>query len=118
MALTKRVYVDGETIITAQNLNDIQDEIISQGNTLVPKTRTVNGKALSANITLSASDVSAAPTSHASSSTTYGKATGTNYGHVKLSDSLTDNTPASTGGVAPSMKALSDVQGAVNDKFG
>ena len=27
MALTKRTYVDGETIITAQNLNDIQDEV-------------------------------------------------------------------------------------------
>lgn len=61
MALTKRVYVDGETIITAQNLNDIQDEIISHGNTLVPKTRTVNNKALSTNITLSAADVDAAP---------------------------------------------------------
>lgn len=62
MALTKRTYVDGETIITAQNLNDIQDEIISHGNTLVPKTRTVNNKALTGNITLTASDVSAVPT--------------------------------------------------------
>ena len=62
MALTKRTYVDGETIITAQNLNDIQDEIISQGNTLVPKTRTVNNKALTGNITLTASDVGAVPT--------------------------------------------------------
>ena len=62
MALTKRTYTDGETIITAQNLNDIQDEIISQGNTLVPKTRTVNNKALTGNITLTASDVGAVPT--------------------------------------------------------
>lgn len=30
MALTKRTYVDGETVITAQNLNDIQDEIIQR----------------------------------------------------------------------------------------
>lgn len=57
MALTKRVYTDGETIITAQNLNDIQDEIISQGNTLVPKTRTINSKALSSNITLTSGDI-------------------------------------------------------------
>lgn len=28
MALTKRNYVSGETIITAENLNDIQDSII------------------------------------------------------------------------------------------
>ena len=57
MALVKRTYVDGETIITAQNLNDIQDEIISLGNNTVPKTRTINGKALSGNITLNAGDV-------------------------------------------------------------
>lgn len=57
MALIKRVYTDGETIITAHNLNDIQEEIISQGNTLVPKTRTVNGKALSSNIILAPGDI-------------------------------------------------------------
>ena len=62
MALVKRTYVDGETIITAQNLNDIQDEIISHANTFVPKTRTINSKALDANITLTASDLSAVPT--------------------------------------------------------
>lgn len=28
MALTKREYVEGQTIITAQNLNDIQDAIL------------------------------------------------------------------------------------------
>lgn len=29
MALTKVTYVDDETVISAQNLNDIQDEIIT-----------------------------------------------------------------------------------------
>jgi len=29
MALVKRVYADGNTVITAQNLNDIQDEVIA-----------------------------------------------------------------------------------------
>jgi len=29
MGLTKRNYVDGQTIITAQNLNDIQDNVRS-----------------------------------------------------------------------------------------
>lgn len=29
MALTKRNYVSGETVITAKNLNDIQDSIIA-----------------------------------------------------------------------------------------
>ena len=56
-----------------------------------------------------------APTSHASSATTYGKGTSTNYGHVKISDSLTDTTPAATGGIVPSMKAVSDLNGAIND---
>lgn len=114
MALIKRVYTDGETIITAQNLNDIQDEIILHGNTLVPKTRTVNGKALSSNITLGASDVGAAPTSHASSSTTYGKGTSSNYGHVKLTDSLTNTTTAASGGLALSAKAGKDLKDAID----
>ena len=113
MALVKRTYVDGETVITAQNLNDIQDEIIAQGNSIVPNTRTINGKALTTNITLTASDVGAAPTSHATSSTTYGKGTSSNYGHVKVSDSLTDTTAASTGGTVPSMKAVSDLNNAM-----
>lgn len=56
-----------------------------------------------------------APTNHASTSTTYGKGTSSNYGHVKISDSLTDTTPAATGGVVPSMKAVSDLSGAVSD---
>ena len=29
LALRKREYIDGETKITAENLNDIQDEIIA-----------------------------------------------------------------------------------------
>lgn len=63
MALTKRQYTDGQTIITAANLNDIQDHLIDVENSYVPKTRTVAGKALSSNITLAASDVGAVPTS-------------------------------------------------------
>ena len=63
MALTKRQYTDGQTIITAANLNEIQDCIIDIEGSYVPKTRTVAGKALSSNITLAASDVGAVPTS-------------------------------------------------------
>lgn len=29
LALKKREYIDGETVITAENMNDIQDEIIA-----------------------------------------------------------------------------------------
>lgn len=34
MALNKVTYIDGKTTITAKNLNDIQDEIIRQGNAI------------------------------------------------------------------------------------
>ena len=46
-----------------------------------------------------------APTSHATSSTTYGAGTSSNYGHVKLSDS-TSSTSAASSGVAASPKAV------------
>ena len=46
-----------------------------------------------------------APTSHASTATTYGKGTASNYGHVKLSDS-TSSTSAASAGIAASPKAV------------
>lgn len=51
-------------------------------------------------------DTSRAPTSHASTATTYGKGTNTNYGHVKLSDA-TDSTSSTSGGTAATPKAVS-----------
>ena len=45
------------------------------------------------------------PTSHASSATTYGAATGDNYGHVKLSDA-TNSSSAASSGIAASPKAV------------
>lgn len=63
MGLNKRQYTDGQTIITAANLNEIQDCIIAIEGDYVPKTRTVNGKALSSNISLTAANVGAVPTS-------------------------------------------------------
>lgn len=46
-----------------------------------------------------------APTSHASTSTTYGKGTSSNYGHVKLSDSVS-STSSTSDGVATTPKAV------------
>ena len=46
-----------------------------------------------------------APTSHASTATTYGIGTSSNYGHVKLSDS-TSSTSAASSGIAASPKAV------------
>ncbi len=49
-----------------------------------------------------------APQSHASSSTTYGASTSTNYGHVRLSDSITSSTHSTTSGYAATPKAVYD----------
>lgn len=64
----------------------------------VPTSRKVNNKALNEDIALTASDVSAAPVSHASSATTYGAASTSMYGHTKLSTSVssTSTTLAAT----------------------
>ena len=63
MALNKRQYVDGQTIVTASNRKEIQGCIITIEGSYVPKTRKVAGKALSSDITISAGDVGAVPTS-------------------------------------------------------
>lgn len=53
-------------------------------------------------------DTSRAPTSHASSATTYGAGTGSNYGHVKLSDATNGTAAAASGGTAATPKAVND----------
>lgn len=53
-------------------------------------------------------DTSRAPTSHASSATTYGAGTGSNYGHVKLSDATNGTAAAASGGTAATPKAVAD----------
>ena len=53
-------------------------------------------------------DTSRAPTSHASSATTYGKGTNSNYGHVKLSDATDGTAAAASGGTAATPKAVAD----------
>lgn len=55
-----------------------------------------------------------APTSHASTATTYGEATGSNYGHVKLSDS-TSSTSGVSGGVAATPAAVKAAYDALDD---
>ena len=55
---------------------------------------------------------SKAPISHASADTTYGAGSDTLYGHVKISDALSDS--AASAGVAASPKMVSDVNDALN----
>ena len=56
---------------------------------------------------------SATPKSHASADTTYGIGTGSNYGHVKLSDS-TSSSSAASAGIAASPKAVKDAYDLAN----
>ena len=56
-----------------------------------------------------------APTSHASTATTYGAGTGSNYGHVKLSDS-TSGTSNANGGVAATPAAVKAAYDLANGK--
>lgn len=107
MALVKRTYVDGETIITAQNLNDIQDEVIAHESNKVPITRTVNSKALSSNITLTAADVSAVPTTR----TVNSKALSSNITLTSDDIGYNSSTAYSSGTVG---KAVTDINGASN----
>jgi len=73
-----------------------------------------DGSSVSAD-TITYSDVGAAPTSHASTATTYGKGTSSNYGHVKLSDSTSSTLAAASDGTAATPKAVSDALQAAKD---
>lgn len=51
-------------------------------------------------------NIGAAPTSHASTGTSYGKGTNSNYGHVKLSDAIDGTAAAASGGTAATPAAV------------
>lgn len=104
--------MDGDTasVGTAAGLARI-DHVHPHDTTRVPITRTVNGKALSADIVLTAADVLAAPILHAvATAATYGGGTSALYGHVKLSDSVSlDSGADSSIAATPSaVKAVND----------
>lgn len=69
---------------------------------------------------VTASQVGASPTSHASTTTTYGIGTGSNYGHVKLSDSTGSASGASAGIAATpaAVKAAYELADTANTKAG
>lgn len=60
-------------------------------------------------VNITASSIGAAPTSHASTGTTYGKGTNNNYGHVKLSDEINGTDAAASGGTAATPAAVKSV---------
>lgn len=91
------------------------DALPGEGLQLSNDTPQANGTAAPGSATTAAradhvheTDTSRAPTSHASSATTYGAGTGTNYGHVKLSDATDGTAAAASGGTAATPKAVSD----------
>lgn len=78
------------------------------GTTFISLSSTNDVATLKADVAQLKTDVAGkAPIDHASSATTYGKGTSSNYGHVKLSDSTSATTAASSGGTAATPKAVS-----------
>lgn len=86
-----------DTALSSTSTNPVQNKVINAA---------LNGKA---------------PTSHASSATTYGVGNSSSYGHVKLSDS-TSSTSSATGGIAATPKAVNDLRNisllGVNNGYG
>lgn len=68
-------------------------------------TQDASGNDITATYATKTENNAKAPTSHASTATTYGIGTESNYGHVKLSDS-TSSTSAANAGIAASPKAV------------
>lgn len=58
--------------------------------------------------------ITATPTSHASTATTYGAATASNYGHVKLSDNYTSSAGAAASGIGASSAAVYNAYNTLN----
>ena len=121
MALTKKVYVDNQTVIPAANLNAIQDEVIANANAIggkapvqhthtksqitdfpssLPASDVSAWAKASTKPTYTASEVGAAPTSHTHTKSQITdlveyilpKATKTTLGGVKVGDGLSITT--------------------------
>ena len=105
------------TTFTVTRADDTTFEFTQQDSTVAKTTTTpkMNGTAAVGSETKYAAgdhvhpvDTSRAPTSHASTATTYGAGSGTNYGHVKLSDATDGTSAAASGGTAATPKAVAD----------
>ena len=57
------------------------------------------------------------PASHASTATTYGAASASNYGHVKLSDNYTSSAGAAASGIGASSAAVYNAYNALNSNL-
>lgn len=107
-----KITVDSS--LSSTSTNPVQNKVINSAlSEKVPTTRTVNGKALSANITLSASDVGADASGSASSALNSAKSySDTNLGTAK---SYTDTKIANLVGTAPeTMDTLEELAAAID----
>jgi hypothetical protein len=94
--------------ISPKAVKDVESSLLSEINNAKSSITTLNSSVTS----LESAVNEKAPKSHAVSNTIYGAGNASNYGHVKLSDSLT-STSASTGGIAATPKAVNDVNSKV-----
>ena len=61
--------------------------------------------------------ITATPTAHASTATTYGAASASNYGHVKLSDNYTSSAGAAASGIGASSAAVYNAYNTLNSNL-
>ncbi len=108
----KKWFSDLKAVAFSNNYNDLDNKPTSLKNpySLTIRQNSTSGGtsydgSSSATVNITAAGVGAAPTSHAVSAATYGAGSGSNYGHVKLSDS-TDSTLSTGGGTAATPNAV------------
>lgn len=104
--------VDEYDAVNLKTLGTIADEINTTAQNALTAAQDAQSNASSA-LTEAQSK---APKNHASTGTTYGKGTTSNYGHVKLSDSTNSTSAAASGGVAATPAAVKAAYDLANGK--
>ena len=112
-AISGKVSVDADGIMTPNGmgvptaLNTTTKEIVSAINEL----KSAYDQAIqSINSSISSLSTGKAPNNHATATTTYGVGNGSQYGHLKLSDSITDATLNASQGFAATPAAVKAVR--------
>lgn len=111
VAIDSSGYMSPNGMGIPMSLNTTAKQIVGAINEVLASLNTYK---TSTNDSITGLTNSKAPTNHASSATTYGTGSSTNYGHVKLSDA-TNGTEGEGSGVAATPAAVATVQAAVDD---
>lgn len=96
------------TPLAVKTAYDLANTANTTANTASTKATSNEGKITELTTSVNSLDSNKAPKSHASTATTYGAGTSSNYGHVKLSDSVASEAAAASGGTAATPKAVKD----------